>query len=49
MLPRENFRNFGLLWTTFRAFSWWKKRERQGRVVKRKSQSLALDLLKIFI
>ena len=22
MLPRENFKNFGLVWTTFRAFSW---------------------------
>ena len=22
MLPRENFKNFGLVWTTFRVFSW---------------------------
>ena len=26
MLPRENFRNVGLPWTTFRAFLWWRKR-----------------------
>ena len=26
MLPRENFRIFGLPSTTFRAFSWWRKR-----------------------
>ena len=47
MLPRENFRNFGLPCTTFREFSWWRKREREGRVVKRKSQSPPLDPLKI--
>ena len=45
--PRENFRNFGLPWTIFRAFSWWRKREKECRVVKRKSQSPALDLLKV--
>ena len=26
VLPRENFRTFGLPWTTFRAFSRWRKR-----------------------
>ena len=26
MIPRENFRIFGLPWTTFRTFSWWRKR-----------------------
>ena len=35
VLPRGNFRNFGLPWTTFRAFSWWRKRERKRRVVKK--------------
>ena len=28
ILPRGNFRNFGLPWTTFRAFSWSRKTER---------------------
>ena len=27
MPPRENFRNFEMPWTTFHAFSWWRKRE----------------------
>ena len=35
MLPRENFRNFEMPWTTFHAFSWWRKRERQCRVATR--------------
>ena len=48
ILPRENFRNVEMLWTTFLAFSWWRKRERQCRVARRKSQSPALDLSKIF-
>ena len=47
MLPRENFRNFEMPLTTFRAFSWWRKRERQCRVAMRKSQLPALDLSKI--
>ena len=37
MLPRENFRIFGLPWIAFRAFSWWRKREKEYRVVERKS------------
>ena len=35
MLLRENFRNFEMPWTTFHAFSWWRKRERQRRVATR--------------
>ena len=42
--PGKVFRNVGLPWTTFRAFSWLAKRERQCRVVKRKSQSQVFDL-----
>ena len=37
VLPRENFRHLGLPWTTLRAFSWKRKREREYRVVKKKS------------
>ena len=35
MLPREHFRNFEMPWTTFHAFSWWRKRERECRVATR--------------
>ena len=35
MLPRENFRNFEMPWTTFYAFSLWRKRERESRVATR--------------
>ena len=29
MFPRENFRKFGLPWTVFRVFSWWRKRVKE--------------------
>ena len=40
MLPRENFRKFGVPWTAFYAFRWWTKREIKYRVVKRRSKSI---------
>ena len=45
MLPRENFRIFGLPWPLH--FARFHGGERECRVVKRKSQSQAIDLLKI--
>ena len=47
VLPRENFRKFGVPWTAFYAFWWWTKREIDYRVVKRRSKSLPHDHLKI--
>ena len=44
MVPRENFENFEMPWTTFRTFSWWRKRERQRRVARSKIQLPTLDL-----
>ena len=47
MLPRENFRKFGVPWTAFYAFCCGTKREIEYRVVKRRSKSPSLDRLKI--
>ena len=42
MFPRGKFRKYGLPWTVFRTFSWWRKRIQSSR--KKTSKSPPFDL-----